>query len=51
MDVFYYDFNDVVDKCYDGLIVIGVFLVLFDYEDVNYWDIMKIILEWVNCNV
>ena len=51
MDAFYHDFNDVADKRYDGLIVTGAPLALLDYEDVNYWDTMKTILEWANRNV
>lgn len=47
MDVFYYDFLVVVNKKYDGFIVIGVFFVFIDYEEVKYWEIMIIILEWV----
>ncbi|MFC3200403.1 homoserine O-succinyltransferase [Alteromonas oceani] len=51
MDAFYHDFSDVVEKRYDGLIVTGAPLALLDYEDVNYWDTMKTILEWANRHV
>ncbi|MDC8830522.1 homoserine O-acetyltransferase MetA [Alteromonas gilva] len=51
MDAFYHEFSEIKDKRYDGLIVTGAPLALLDYEDVNYWDTMKTILEWANRNV
>ncbi|NVK56439.1 MAG: homoserine O-succinyltransferase [Alteromonadaceae bacterium] len=51
MDAFYHEFSEIKDKRYDGLIVTGAPLALLDYEDVNYWDSMKTILEWANRNV
>ena len=51
MDAFYHDFSDVASKNYDGLIVTGAPLAFLEYEQVKYWDSMKMILEWAQRHV
>jgi homoserine O-succinyltransferase len=51
MDAFYHNFDAVKHKPYDGLIITGAPLAHLQYEDVNYWDTMKTILEWAQSNV
>ncbi len=51
MQMFYTDFNLIKHRKYDGLIVTGAPVEHLNFEDVNYWDEMKTILEWANTNV
>jgi homoserine O-succinyltransferase len=51
MDDFYVEFDDVVNKQYDGLIVTGAPLAHLAYQDVKYWEKMTVILDWARRNV
>ena len=51
MDNFYVEFDDVANKKYDGLIVTGAPLAHLDYEDVNYWEKITVIMDWARRNV
>lgn len=51
MQAFYTDFNLIRHRKYDGLIVTGAPVEQLEYEDVNYWEEMKIILDWAKTNV
>lgn len=44
---FYCNFDEICDQNFDGLIVIGVFLGLVEFNDVVYWLQIKQVLEWV----
>lgn len=51
MDAFYHQFEDVVSKKYDGLIVTGAPLAMLDYEQVKYWDKMQLVMDWARRHV
>ncbi|GGD66667.1 homoserine O-acetyltransferase MetA [Lacimicrobium alkaliphilum] len=51
MDAFYHQFEDVVNKKYDGLIVTGAPLAMLDYEQVKYWDKMQVVMDWARRHV
>ena len=51
MDSFYHDFDEVVDKKYDGLIVTGAPLAHLAYQDVKYWQKMTVVMDWARHNV
>lgn len=51
MDNFYYQFEQVVNKKYDGLIVTGAPLAMLDYQDVKYWDKMQVVMDWARRHV
>ena len=51
MDDFYVEFDDVVSKKYDGLIVTGAPLAHLAYQDVKYWEKMTVIMDWARRNV
>lgn len=51
MQAFYADFNEIKHKKYDGLIVTGAPVEQLEFQDVTYWDEMKIILDWAEHNV
>lgn len=48
---FYKTFEEIEDQKFDGLIVTGAPVELLEYEDVNYWDELKGILDWSEKNV
>jgi homoserine O-succinyltransferase/O-acetyltransferase len=51
MDSFYFDFDEVANKRYDGLIVTGAPVALMSYEDINYWDKITAVMDWAKRHV
>ncbi len=51
MEEFYQTFEELKNKKYDGMIVTGAPVELLDFEEVNYWDEMKEILDWAEHHV
>ncbi len=51
LDHFYYTFDQIKHKKYDGMIITGAPLDYIDYEDVAYWDEMCEIMEWTKTHV
>ncbi|WP_445401461.1 homoserine O-succinyltransferase MetA [Zobellella sp. An-6] len=51
LEHFYYDFEQVKDEFYDGLIITGAPLGLTDFCDVVYWDKIEQIVEWSKSHV
>ncbi|MBQ0103570.1 MAG: homoserine O-succinyltransferase [Prevotellaceae bacterium] len=51
MRAFYRDFEDMRHKKYDGFIITGAPLEQFNYEEVNYWDELKDVMDWAHSNV
>lgn len=48
---FYNTFEDVIYKKYDGMIITGAPVENLNFEEVNYWDELKAIMEWSTRNV
>lgn len=48
---FYEVFDDIKDRNFDGLIITGAPVEKMEFEDVNYWDELKQIMEWSKKNV
>lgn len=48
---FYEVFDDIKDRNFDGLIITGAPVEKLEFEDVNYWDELKQIMEWSKKNV
>lgn len=48
---YYTDFSKIKDKTYDGLIITGAPVEHLPFEDVNYYDELKEILEWSRTHV
>ncbi|WP_394133116.1 homoserine O-succinyltransferase [Shewanella maritima] len=46
MNAFYRDFEQVKQNNYDGLIITGAPLGQIDFEDVDYWDHIREIIDW-----
>ena len=51
MEQFYYTFDEVKDRRYDGMIITGAPLDYVEYEDVAYWDELCRIMEWTKTHV
>lgn len=51
LDRFYSSYEDVKKKKYDGLIITGAPVEQMDFEDVEYWDELKEIMDWSETNV
>jgi homoserine O-succinyltransferase len=51
LDEFYTSFSKIKSKKYDGLIITGAPVETLDFNEVNYWDELKEIIEWAKHNV
>jgi len=51
LDAFYKTFDEVKDRRYDGMIVTGAPVEHLPFEDVNYWEELKAIMDWSKTNV
>ncbi|MNO21359.1 Homoserine O-succinyltransferase [compost metagenome] len=48
---FYKTFDEISDRRFDGLIITGAPVEQLEFEDVNYWEELKVIFEWSKHNV
>lgn len=48
---FYKTFDQIKHQKYDGFIITGAPVEHLEFEDVNYWDELKEILDWCDTNV
>ena len=51
MIAFYRTFKDVMDERFDGLVITGAPVELLDFEEVEYWDELCMIMEWSRTHV
>jgi homoserine O-succinyltransferase/O-acetyltransferase len=51
LEAFYQNFDQVKDQKFDGLIITGAPVEHLQFEDVNYWDEIKEIMEWTKYHV
>ncbi len=51
LDSFYQTFDEIKKHKYDGLIITGAPVETMDFEEVDYWDELKDIMEWSNTHV
>ena len=51
LEQFYYTFDQIRDKKYDGMIITGAPLDYVPYEDVAYWSEVCEIMEWTKTHV
>ena len=51
LNQFYERFSQIKDKRFDGLIITGAPVEQMAFEEVNYWDELKNIMEWSKSNV
>lgn len=46
LETFYLTLDQIRNKKFDGMIITGAPVELLEFEDVDYWDEMKEIMEW-----
>ena len=51
LNTFYQVFGQIKDKKYDGMIITGAPLDFVSFEDVDYWEELKQIMEWTKTHV
>lgn len=51
LDNFYETFEDIKDRRFDGFIITGAPIEHLAFEDVNYWNELKEIMDWTKENV
>jgi len=48
---FYRTFDQIQSRKFDGMIITGAPIELLEFEEVNYWEELKRIMEWTKTNV
>lgn len=51
LTTFYKTFKEIKDNKFDGMIITGAPVELLDFEEVDYWEELKTIMEWSKTNV
>lgn len=51
LNEFYKTYDDIKNRRFDGLIITGAPIEHLEYEDVQYWDELKKIMDWSKTNV
>ena len=51
MDSFYYNWSEVKDQYFDGLIITGAPIEKLDFHEVSYWETLCEIFTWSQTNV
>ncbi|MGE4215041.1 MAG: homoserine O-succinyltransferase [Anaerotignaceae bacterium] len=51
MASFYHTFDEIKGQKFDGMIITGAPIELFDFEEITYWDELVEIMEWTKSNV
>ena len=51
LNQFYHQFKDIKKEKFDGFIITGAPVELMPYEEVDYWQELKEIMEWTKTNV
>ncbi|MDQ0215879.1 homoserine O-succinyltransferase [Oikeobacillus pervagus] len=51
LEQFYTTFSDIKNRRYDGMIITGAPVELLPFEQVNYWNELKEIMDWSKTNV
>lgn len=46
LKAFYLSFNKIKDQKFDGMIITGAPVELLDFEQVDYWEELKTIMDW-----
>ena len=51
LKAFYLNFNKIKDQKFDGMIITGAPVELLNFEEVDYWEELKTIMEWTKHHV
>lgn len=51
LNKFYYTFDEIRKQKFDGMIITGAPVEHLEFEEVNYWEELKMIMEWTKKHV
>jgi len=51
LELFYKGFKEVAENYYDGMIITGAPVEMLEFEEVTYWDEIKMIFDWAKKHV
>ncbi|MEP5762934.1 MAG: homoserine O-succinyltransferase [Litoreibacter sp.] len=51
LEAFYRPFSTIIDEHFDGLIITGAPIEHLRFEDVDYWDELCVLMDWLQSNV
>lgn len=51
LNKFYSKFSEIKDRHFDGLIITGAPVEQIEFEEVNYWEELKELMDWSDTNV
>jgi homoserine O-succinyltransferase len=51
LQAFYKTYDEIRDKKFDGMIITGAPIELLDFEEIDYWEELKEIMDWAKRNV
>lgn len=51
LNKFYVPFSEICEKKYDGMIITGAPVEMLEYDEVNYWEELSMIMEWTKAHV
>ena len=51
LNKFYVSFEEIIDQRFDGFIITGAPVEQMPFEEVDYWEELKEIMEWTNTHV
>ena len=50
LNEFYVEFEDIRERRFDGMIITGAPVEMLEFEEVDYWEELKEIIEWTKEN-
>lgn len=51
LNKFYVEFDDIKNKCFDGMIITGAPVEMLEFEEVDYWEELTLIMDWTQEHV
>lgn len=51
LKAFYKTYDEIRDKKFDGMIITGAPIEHLEFEEIDYWNELKEIMDWARCNV
>ena len=51
LDLFYRTFDQIRDQKFDGLIITGAPVEMMDFEEVDYWEELTLVMDWAQSHV
>ena len=51
LNKFYETFSELKEKRFDGMIITGAPVEQMEFEEVDYWNELQVIMDWSDCHV